>query len=197
VKTLAVAALSILCASFTPAQTKSVQPPAVPPKSTASASSPAEPSAKIDPGKEADIRQLLDVVGTKSLMSQVMGNMDKNLRPLLMNSLPPGDYRAQLIDLFLDKFMARANAEIPKLLDAAVPIYDKYLSGDEIKGLIQFYQTPLGRKALSVLPEITIDMQSEGQQLGQRIGQETMMQVLSEHPDLAKAMEDAGKAAGH
>jgi uncharacterized protein len=102
-----------------------------------------------------------------------------------------------LVDLFLDKFMARANAEIPKLLDAAVPIYDKYLSDDEIKGLIQFYQTPLGRKALSVLPQITIDMQGEGQKLGQQIGQDTMLQVLSEHPELAKAMQDAQSTPGH
>lgn len=197
VKTLAVAVLSIFFASFTPAQSKSSQPPAAPPQTPAGASSSTEASAKIDPGKEADIRHLLDVGGTKSLMSQVLGNMDKSIRPILMNSLPPGDYRARLIDLFLDKFTTRVNAEIPKLLDAAVPIYDKYLSDDEIKGLIQFYQTPLGRKALSVLPQITIDMQAEGQKLGQQIGQETMLQVLSEHPDLAKAMQDAGTAAGH
>ena len=130
-------------------------------------------------------------------MSEVMGNMDKNLRPILTNSLPPGDYRGKLIDLFLDKFMARANAEIPKLLDAAVPIYDKYLSDEDIKGLIQYYQTPLGKKALSVLPHIAIDMQNEGQKLGQQIGLETMLQVLSEHPELAKAMEDARTGAEH
>jgi hypothetical protein len=93
--------------------------------------------------------------------------------------------------------MARANAEIPKLLDAAVPIYDKYLSDEDIKGLIQYYQTPLGKKALSVLPHIAIDMQNEGQKLGQQIGLETMLQVLSEHPELAKAMEDARTGAEH
>ncbi|HWZ55995.1 MAG TPA: DUF2059 domain-containing protein [Verrucomicrobiae bacterium] len=199
---LATVAFSFLVASFASAQTKSPQSPAAAPLAQTQTTAGSEPSAaatapKIDPGKEADIRQLLDVAGTKSLMSEVMGNMDKNLRPILVNSLPPGDYRAKLIDLFLDKFMARANAEIPKLLDAAIPIYDKYLSDEEIKGLIQFYQTPLGKKTLSVLPRVSIEMQDQGQKLGQQIGQETMMQVLSEHPELAKAMQDARTASEH
>jgi len=202
VRILAGVAISFLVASFTSAQTKSPRAPAAPPPAQTQAGAGSEPSTaapapKIDPGKEADIRQLLDVAGTKALMSEVMGNMDKNLRPILTNSLPPGDYRGKLIDLFLDKFMARANAEIPKLLDAAVPIYDKYLSDEDIKGLIQYYQTPLGKKALSVLPHIAIDMQNEGQKLGQQIGLETMLQVLSEHPELAKAMEDARTGAEH
>lgn len=198
---LAPALIFLLVAPFAAAQTKSPQPAAPPPAQSQAGAGPSASSgagtSKVDPGKEADIRQLLDVAGTKSLMSQLMGNMSKSLRPVLTNTLPPGDYRAQLIDLFLDEFETRVTAEIPKLIDAAVPIYDKYLSDEEIKGLLQFYQTPLGRKALGVLPQITMDMQNEGQKLGQQIGQETMLQVLSEHPDLAKAMEEAGASAGH
>jgi hypothetical protein len=102
-----------------------------------------------------------------------------------------------VIDLFFDKFMARANIEMPKLVDAAVPAYDKYLSDEDIKGLIRFYQTPLGQKTLSVLPQVTAEMQAQGEKLGQRLGRETMMEVLSEHPDLAKALEDARTAASH
>lgn len=124
-----------------------------------------------------------------------MASMKDNLKPVLTNSLPPGDYRAKLIDLFFEKFMARANAEFPKLVDAAVPVYDKYLSAEDIKGMIQFYQTPLGQKTLSVLPQITAAMQSEGQKLGERIGRETMLEVLSENPDLAKALADAKTGA--
>lgn len=125
-----------------------------------------------------------------------MVSMKDNLKPVMTNSLPPGEYRAKLIDLFFDKFMARANTEFPKLVNAAVPIYDKYLSADDIKGMIQFYQTPLGQKTLSVLPQITAAMQSQGQKLGEQIGRETMLEVLSENPDLAKALADARIGTG-
>lgn len=189
------AVLSVLLACCVPARSQSSNPPTAKRpgenQPAAAGSSTSSVSAGVDPAKEADIRRLLEITGAKSLTSQIMASMKDNLKPVLTNSLPPGDYRATLIDLFFDKFMARADAEFPKLLDAAVPIYDKYLSADDIKGMIQFYQTPLGQKTLSVLPQITAAMQGEGEKLGERIGRESMMEVLSEHPDLAKALADA------
>src|SRR5213593_2917736 len=56
-------------------------------------------SEKTDAAKEADIRKLLDLVGTKALLSQSFDEMTKSLKPVLANSLPPGDYREKLIDL--------------------------------------------------------------------------------------------------
>jgi len=202
VKTLVMAVATLLMSSFAQAQTQSAQPPKAAQTAVNQAapeSGPAAPpgASSIDPAKEADIRQLLEAAGTKALMSEVMNNMVKSLRPTLVNSLPAGDYRAKLIDLFLDKFMARANSEFPKLVESAIPIYDKYLSDEDIKGLIQFYQTPLGQKTLSVLPMISLQMQSAGQKLGERIGRESMLQVLSEHPEIVKAMEAARTAPAH
>lgn len=194
------AVLSVLLACCVPARSQSSNPTAAKkpaenrPAAAAGPSASAVP-ASVDPAKEADIRRLLEITGAKSLTSQIMASMKDNLKPVLTNSLPPGDYRAKLIDLFFEKFMARANAEFPKLVDAAVPVYDKYLSAEDIKGMIQFYQTPLGQKTLSVLPQITAAMQSEGQKLGERIGRETMLEVLSENPDLAKALADAKTGA--
>ena len=149
-------------------------------------------ATKIDPAKEADIRLLLDVVGTKALVAQTMGTMEKAMKPLLMNSLPPGEYREKLVNLFFEKFQAKADGQ--SLLELAIPLYDKNLSHEQIKGLIQFYQTPLGQKAVSVLPKLTAELQEEGRKWGENIGRQSMLEVMSEHPDLAHAMEDAQKA---
>lgn len=149
--------------------------------------------AKIDPGKEADIRRLLDVTGTKALVKQLMDSMAKNLKPMMTNSLPPGDYRNQLVDLFFEKFESKADPQ--QVLDMAVPGYDKYLSDDEIKGLIAFYQTPLGQKALEVMPKLSVELQTQGAKWGQELGRQSMLEVLSEHPDLAQAMSAASKTA--
>lgn len=191
--------LSLLIVPLTQAQTQSPQPretsPTPSPHTAYGMAPAASPSpAVIDPAKEADIRHLLEVVGTRALMSEIMGNMEKNLRPTLTASLPPGDYRAKLIDLFLDKFGPRAEALIPKLEDMAVLTYDKYLTDEDIKGLIQFYQTPTGQKTLSALPKIVVELQSQGQKLGEQMGRDTMMEVLSEHPELVKAMSEVRSA---
>lgn len=149
----------------------------------------------MDPVKEADIRRLLDVMGSQALMTQVMGNMQVSMKPMLMNSLPPGEYRAKLVDLFFEKFMARVTAEMPSLLNAMVVTYDKYFSDEDIKGLIQFYRTPLGQKTLSNLPKVVSESQAAGEKLGAKMGLEAMQEVMSEHPELKQELEDARKTA--
>src|SRR5262245_63942397 len=66
---------------------------------------------KIDPAKEADIRKLLDLVGTKALVSQTIDSMSKSIKPLLTNSLPPGDYREKLVDLFFARFTTKTDVQ--------------------------------------------------------------------------------------
>jgi len=181
-----------------PAPQNPTAKPQTPPQqstSTAGSNSVSAGQSKIDPVKEADIHRLLDLSGTKAAMTQILEGMEKNIRPMMMNSLPPGDYRTSLVDLFFEKFQAHSKTEIQHLLDSAVPLYDKYFSDEDIKGLIQFYQTPLGVKALNVLPKLSIEMQGEGMKLGEKLGRQSMLEVLTEHPELKKSMEDAQKAA--
>jgi len=180
-----------------PFQNSSAKPQTPPPQSAAASGSKSASAgqSKIDPAKEADIHRLLDLAGTKTAMMQVLDGMEKNIRPMITNSLPPGDYRTKLVDLFFEKFQSHSKAELPQLLDSAVPLYDKYFSHEDIKGLIEFYQTPLGQKALGVLPKLSIEMQGEGMKMGEKFGRQSMMEVLSEHPELQKSLEEAQQAA--
>jgi hypothetical protein len=150
---------------------------------------------KIDPAKEADIHRLVDLSGTKAAMTQIIDGMEKNMRPWVTSSLPEGDYREKLVDLFLQKFHDHLIAEIPQLVDSAVPLYDKYFSREDIQGLIRFYETPLGQKALGVLPKLSMEIQAEGMKLGEMLGRQSMMEVLSDHPELQKALEEARTGA--
>jgi hypothetical protein len=71
---------------------------------------------KIDPVKEADIRRLLDITGAGTLATQTMDQMEKDMRPLIANVLPAGDYRENLLDLFFEKFRSKRDpAELSTL----------------------------------------------------------------------------------
>jgi len=93
-----------------------------------------------------------------------MGTMEKAMKPLLMDSLPPGEYRKKLVNLFFAKLQAKADGQ--SLLELAIPLYDKNLSHEEIKGLIQFYQTPLGQKAVSVHAQVDGGVTRRRQKMG-------------------------------
>jgi hypothetical protein len=167
-----------------------------PAQSTPAAAQSSDPAAKpagaIDPPKEAAIRKLFEIQGTKDTMAKVVASMSATVRPLLESSLPPGEYRAQLIDLFFQRFQSKMKAD--ELLELAIPIYDKYFSLEDIEGLTKFYQTPLGKKLISVLPQVLLETQEAGRKYGEAAGRQAMIEVLDEHPDLKKWLEEAGAA---
>ncbi len=78
---------------------------------------------KIDPAKEADIRKLLALTGAKAVALQVVTTMEGNIKPLMLRSLPAGDYREQLIDLFLKRFHSKLDSDT--FVGLSVPVYDK------------------------------------------------------------------------
>jgi hypothetical protein len=172
------------------AERKAVQPAQ---QNSATAAPKASSPAKVDPAKEVDIRRLLELNGAKTSLVQSFNEMSKDMKPVLTNALPAGDYREKLIDLFLAKFTAKENMQ--QFLDLAVPVYDRNFSRDEIRSLIEFYQTPLGQKTISVLPKLTVELQEEGRKWGETLGRQSMMDVLSEHPELADALNAAQKAS--
>lgn len=178
------------------AQDKTPPPAAVksPAPAAKQSAAPGADSAKpaVDPAKEKDIRRLLDVLGTRALFEQSFTEMNKNMRPMLENTLPAGEYRPKLIDAFFAKFQSKV--DVQQLLDIAVPIYDRYLSHEDIKGLINFYQTPLGQKTVKALPQITVEVMGQSQKMGEDLGRQAMLEVLAEHPDFEKAMEEAQKS---
>ena len=182
-----------LCALTTYAQTPSAPPASQSAKSAQSASTASSAPKPIDPAKEKDIRRLFEVAGTKDLMTSIMTGMEQNIRPILENALPPGDYREKLIDAFMAKF--RSKMILAQLLDLAVPLYDQNYSDAEIQSLIAFYETPLGQKVVRVSPAMTSEMMERGQKLGEDLGRASMLEVLAEHPEFEKQMEEAQKNA--
>lgn len=180
------AALSVV------AQNNSQSPPPQPGMEQATiAASPGGVQAPIDSVKSADIRRLLEAAGTKTVMATMLDSMQTSIKPLLSRSLPPGEYRDELINLFFERFRSKTNLD--QLLDLTIPVYGKYFSDQEVKDLTKFYESPLGHKAVTAVPQIMTETQALGRQWGEKIGRETMQEVLAEHPDLAAQLKAASK----
>jgi hypothetical protein len=141
--------------------------------------------------KAADLRKLMEVADTKSMMAQTLDQMTQNLKTIMTKSLPPGPYRAKMIDLFVERF--RATLDMQAMADIHAAAYDKYFSDDDVKSLIVFYQTPAGQKMLQVAPQMAADEQAQGMKLGEAAGREAMTAVLAEHPEFKQAMQDAAQ----
>lgn len=118
----------------------------------------------IGTNKIADIKKLLTLTKSADLGVQMMREMLENFR----TTLP------EVPDEFWLEFAGRVKTE--DLIELMVPIYDRHLSHQDIIDLIQFFESPAGKKLVLVQPEIMKESMQAGQAWGQQIG----MEVASE-----------------
>ena len=195
---LAAAIMMFAAATATPvlAQEKpAAQPQATAPEKAAAVTPAAAPAKqantppKIDAAKEARIHELMDVTGTTSLGEQFLKTATEQLRASIAGSRPQDARAQQLLDLFLDHFQKHFDPHA--LTEIIVPIYDKYFSEEDLKGLLEFYRSPLGQRTLKALPEITREAQAAGFALGQQAAEAAMKEVQAEHPELMPGAKES------
>ncbi len=130
----------------------------------------AEPG--ISPAKRQKIEKLVTMTGivpvVMDLMKAQMGNVKKML---------PWPPKAQ--DDFATEMLTAITPET--FISLVTPVYDKYLSEEDLDGLIAFYQTPLGQKVLKSLPQVSTECRQAGEkwgiELGKRIGEKIARKV--------------------
>lgn len=112
--------------------------------------------------KEQNIRKLLEVTGAAQLSKQVMDQLIPSFKQTAPN-VPEEFWTA-----FMDEI------DMDELINKIVPLYDKYYSNEELIQLIKFYETPVGKKVVSVTPVLMQESMMIGQQWGFEISQKVI-----------------------
>jgi hypothetical protein len=118
--------------------------------------------------KTNNIKKLLEITGAKTLTQQLLIQM--------LNSMK-SEY-PQVPEKFWDTFMAEINPD--EMVKEFIPLYDKYFTNEEIKQMIAFYETPLGKKTLTVLPQITQESTAIGIRYGRAAAERALRKLESE-----------------
>jgi hypothetical protein len=137
----------------------------------------------IDPAKEADIRSLMELVGTREAMQDFASHGADQLRENLLASVPTSDRGQQFVNAFSEGYKAKFNPD-----DATaqlVTIYDQHFTQDEIKGLLQFYGSPLGQKFAAEMPKINGEMQAANRAFSTRIAKDVLQDLRKQYPGIA------------
>lgn len=88
--------------------------------------------------KKQVIRQIIDVSGMKQ-------HIEDNIEQAIFKV--PLENRAEFAELF----------QADEVIKTIEPLYAKYYSEEELGQLLEFYQSPIGQKVVSVTPDITRD----------------------------------------
>jgi hypothetical protein len=119
-------------------------------------------SAKsVDPEKEADLRSLLQYVGAKDQLQSVASESAAQYREKLnasVKNVADNSKRQELVTVASGSF--QKNFDQQRALQQIAAIYDKHFTDDEIKGLLDFYSSPLGQKFAAESPKINKEIQA-------------------------------------
>ena len=77
-----------------------------------------------------------------------------------------------ILDQLIPAVKQMTSGEVP-----AEPIYRKYLTLSDLRQIVAFYETPVGRKLAASTPAITSEGMQSGQQLGMEIAREMMEEL--------------------
>ena len=163
--------IAIQGASQSPAQARNV----------ASTQQPA--AHAIDPAKEADIHSLLELVGTRDAVQDAAARGTEQFRENLLASVPDNDRGQQFVNAFVDEYQKKFDPD--ELTSQFLTVYDKHFTSDEIKGLMQFYGSPLGQKYAAEMPKITLEIQAANRGVSMRLAKEIMQDLRKQYPGVA------------
>lgn len=139
------------------------------------------PAKSIDPQKDADIRSLLELMGARDLIQEAATSSTEQYRQRLISLAPSNDKAQESINSYLAVFQKKFDADA--LADQLVTIYDKHYTEDEIKGLLQFYGSPLGQKFAGELPKITKEIQLADRTLTNQAAKEAWQEFHAQNSD--------------
>jgi len=169
--------------SAAPAQ--AAQPPAANP--AAAPGGPANAGDQpIDAEKRAAIVQLMQLTQESKLSDGVIQFITTRVRSTVSRSLQP-DRLPKFMDGFSQKLAA---SNVPtSVSDAVVRIYARNFSTEDLRGLIQFYESPLGQRAMKALPDVQRQSEAAGLEIGRNAAIGVLNSMTDEYPEIKALLQ--------
>ena len=83
---------------------------------------------------------------------------------------------------FWDRFLEQARARRGELEEGYVALYDRNFTAAELRGLVAFYESPIGKRFVEVQPVLTREGMAMGQEWGTRIGADVGRTLSADGP---------------
>lgn len=139
----------------------------------------------IDPAKEADIRSLMELVGARDLVQDGANTAIEQAREKLLATVPNNDKGQAFVNAFATSYQKKF--DVDQVTDQLVAIYDKHFTDDEIKGLLQFYGSPLGQKVAGEMPRIGRETQAAVRAASGKAAKESLAEMKQADPQIGQS----------
>ena len=139
-----------------------------------------------DPEFRADIERLLEITGTTKIAGQMASITASSLIAGVKRTNPNIPDRAiTVVQEVLDAEFAKMFTGPDGVMPEMVELYAKHFTHDDVLAMLAFYRSPVGQKAITVMPALV----QEGSDIGQRWAQKKM-------PEVANALQQRLRTEG-
>jgi hypothetical protein len=145
----------------------------------------ARSNSSTDPVKAADIRSLMELVGARDMVQDGASNLVEQSREKLLATVPNNDNGQAFVNAFAASYQKRFDAD--QVTEQLVGIYDKHFTEDEIKGLLQFYGSPLGQRVAAEMPKINRETQAAVRSASRKAAREALAEVKQQNPEVGQS----------
>ena len=104
--------------------------------------------------KHEDTQKLIEILGLQKTAKSTFPKIIAALKPQF----------PQVPDKFWIEFQSESNLQ--KCVEFYVETYERHFSHEEIRGMLQFYSTPLGKKIILTMPEVMQESMDMGKEMG-------------------------------
>ena len=138
----------------------------------------------IDPVKKADICSLLELAGARDLVKDSMTHAAEQYRERLLETVPNNQQGQAFVNAVISDYEKRF--DVDAVNEQLASIYDKHYTDDEIKGLLQFYGSPLGQKVAAETPKIGRELQEAVRVTSGKAAKEALQEAKQENPGVGQ-----------
>jgi hypothetical protein len=138
----------------------------------------------IDPAKDADIRALLELVGARDQVQDSVRQSAEQYRERLLATVPNNEKGQMFVNTTIDEYEKRYN--IDRVNEQLIVLYNKHYSSEDIKGLLQFYGSPLGQKVAAESPKIFHEIQEATRAEAARAAKDALQEAKQENPGIGQ-----------
>lgn len=165
---------------------------------TSAAQDPAASSQQgkaIDPVKDADIRSLMELLGARDQVQEVVTNSTEQYREKLLATVPNSEKGQAFVTSFAEAYQKKF--DVDDLTEQRVAIYDKHYTDDDIKTLLQFYGSPVGQKVAAEMPKILKEIQAASRAAGAKAAKEALQAMKAQNPEIGQWAHFANNPNGN
>jgi hypothetical protein len=106
-------------------------------------------------------------------------------REKLLASVPNNDKGQAFVNAFAAG--CQKQLDIDQVTAQLVGIYDKHFTEDEIKGLLQFYGSPLGQKVAAEMPKIGRETQAATRAASAKAAKDALAEMKQQNPEIGQS----------